>query len=366
VGCMGFRMSAISSRYINTLLDNADTNYAEIRSHIATVLRLLISSEWNPCYPNVNAFLIACHNSFDPLGLRAARHLHRIEDFAEKLPKWKAERLAPPRVGQSQYDKVSLSLLTWIWTEGHGPNASSIFPYVLPFLPEILRMTELSDNPDLQMYSSAVLFVISAVTPPREFIAKVADALIYTIKSSSSWKIRLNGLPVLMVFFYKNLNSFTVESAANLTDVVIECLSDENVEVREMAAKILSGLLRCSQRQSIIPLRNRFVADVRRHKLPRRQDAGYAESLRALHSAILGICALVESFPYSVESWMPPLTEVLAPHASDPPPISTTIRKCASEFKKTHQDTWHEDQQAFDEDQSQALSNMLVGTSYYA
>ncbi len=60
-----------------------------------------------------------------------------------------------------------------------------------------------------------------------------------------------------MVFFYKNLNSFTVESAANLTDVVIECLSDENVEVREMAAKILSGLLRCSQRQSIIPLRVR-------------------------------------------------------------------------------------------------------------
>ena len=73
-----------------------------------------------------------------------------------------------------------------------------------------------------------------------------------------SWKIRLNGLPVLMVFFYKNLISFTEESASNLTDVVVQCLSDENVEVREMAAKILSGLLRCSQRQSIIPLRVRI------------------------------------------------------------------------------------------------------------
>jgi hypothetical protein len=28
---------------------------------------------------------------------------------------------------------------------------------------------------------------------------------------------------------------------------------------------------------------------------------------------------------------------VLATHATDPPPISTTIRKCTSEFKKTHQ-----------------------------
>lgn len=62
-----------------------------------------------------------------------------------------------------------------------------------------------------------------------------------------------------MVFFYKNLISFTEESASNITDVVIECLSDENVEVREMAAKILSGLLRCSQRQSIIPLRVRIL-----------------------------------------------------------------------------------------------------------
>lgn len=84
---MSFRMSAISSRYINTLLDNADTNYAEvrsfsfrrtrvliyfpqIRSHLATVLRLLVSSEWNPWYPSVSAFLTACQSKFDPLGLR--------------------------------------------------------------------------------------------------------------------------------------------------------------------------------------------------------------------------------------------------------------------------------------------------------
>lgn len=97
---------------------------------------------------------------------------------------------------------------------------------------------------------------------------------------------------------------------------------------------------------------DRFVKLARRTKLPSRKDPKYAESLRTVHSSILGICALIESFPYSVESWMPPLTEgscvlgcghrpdadhrfpVLANHATDPPPISTTIRKCASEFKK--------------------------------
>lgn len=47
----------------------------------------------------------------------------------------------------------------------------------------------------------------------------------------------------------------------------------------------------------------------RKTKLPPRTANNYAESLRALHSAILGLCALIECFPYSVEPWMPPLTE---------------------------------------------------------
>ena len=42
-----------------------------------------------------------------------------------------------------------------------------------------------------------------------------------------------------------------------MMDVLLDCLSDENVEVREMASQMLSGVVRCSQRQSIIPLRVR-------------------------------------------------------------------------------------------------------------
>lgn len=111
-----------------------------------------------------------------------------------------------------------------------------------------------------------------------------------------------------------------------MMDVLLDCLSDENVEVREMASQMLSGVVRCSQRQSIIPLRvrlhaypltgvliprtqNRFIELARTTKLPPRRDVAYQESLRTLHSAILGICALIESFPYSVETWMPPLTD---------------------------------------------------------
>ena len=51
--------------------------------------------------------------------------------------------------------------------------------------PEILAMTEMNDNPELQMYSSAVLYVLSAVTPPEEYVEVVADSFINTIKAAT-------------------------------------------------------------------------------------------------------------------------------------------------------------------------------------
>jgi len=139
------------------------------------------------------------------------------------------------------------------------------------------------------------------------------------------------------------------------------------VEVREMAATTLSGILRLSPRRSVLQLRDRFVRLLKNSNLLDRKSPAYNSALRQRHAAILGICALVDSYPYTVERWMPDLlTSVLAEHTYDPIPISTTVRKCASNFKKTHQDTWHEDSKRFTDSQLTALSTLLTGSSYYA
>jgi hypothetical protein len=71
------------------------------------------------------------------------------------------------------------------------------------------------------------------------------------------------------------------------------------------------------------------------------------------------------AYPYNVPSWCPALiADVLSLHAYDPVPISTTVRKCASSFKESHQDTWAEDSLRFDEDQLSALTSLLAGSSY--
>lgn len=115
----------------------------------------------------------------------------------------------------------------------------------------------------------------------------------------------------------------------------------------------------------IASTQDRFVRLAKNSRIPGRQDPTYANAIRQRHAAILGICALVESYPYSIERWLPPLlTSVLVEYTYDPIPISTTVRKCASNFKKTHQDTWHEDSKKFTEDQLAALSTLLTGSSY--
>ena len=40
---------------------------------------------------------------------RQARYEVQLTEIIKQLPKWKQERLPPPRVSQSQYDKVGLT-----------------------------------------------------------------------------------------------------------------------------------------------------------------------------------------------------------------------------------------------------------------
>ena len=54
-------------------------------------------------------------------------------------------------------------------------------------------MSELNDSSELQTYSSAVLYVLSAVTPPPEYVEVIADNFINAIKSSTV------GIPLALV-----------------------------------------------------------------------------------------------------------------------------------------------------------------------
>ncbi|KAI0067819.1 hypothetical protein BV25DRAFT_1794335 [Artomyces pyxidatus] len=346
------------------------SEHDEVRAYISELLAFAdkVKRKPTPTVPIAEVFVRECRTTpldGDIFGMRGNYHKIRVAELVERFPVWREERLPGARAFQSTYDKVGTTVCRWLFQTVHDTNAISVFDYVLPLMPELFRFTEVNDNDELLSRARTLLVRMCGVTPPRSLISPILSAIFDTIQNSPSWKVRLQALPLVQVFYFRQVPLMTDAMITEILEVLCKCLDDEVVEVREMAATTLSGVLRLSPRRSQLTLKDRFVRLLRRSPIPNRQSPTYNAAIRQRHAAILGIVALVDSYPYTVERWMPELlTNVLAEHTYDPIPISTTVRKCASNFKKTHQDTWHEDSKRFTEDQLAALSTLLTGSSY--
>jgi proteasome activator subunit 4 len=106
-------------------------------------------------------------------------------------------------------------------------------------------------------------------------------------------------------------------------------------------------------------------------KLPKRQrgqesSSEFQDLLIKRHGTVLILSALVLAFPYDIIDWMPNVLVAISRCASDPSPVGAEVSKTFSEFRRTHQDNWHEDKLKFTEDQLYDLSDLLVSSSYYA
>ena len=65
------------------------------------------------------------------------------------------------------------------------------FTYSVLFSPEIIKMTELNDNPELSALSSGILLMLSSITPPRGYIELILNEMIISIMSSLVSFIRI-------------------------------------------------------------------------------------------------------------------------------------------------------------------------------
>lgn len=347
------------------------SEHDDVRSSVADLMSYCGGVKWRPRHSpaNVETFVRACQTmpiDHDIMGIRGTYHAGRVAELAENFKKWREERLPGVHAFQSTYDRVGNAVCHWLYLSLHQPEAMSTFDYILPLLPEIFRFTEINDNEDLANLARTLLIRMCGVTPPRQLLSPLMDAVFEAIQKSPLWKVRLTALPVLQVLYFRLLPLVSEGKLLQILDVLCKCLDDEVVEVREMVGRTLSGILRLSPRQSVAELKTRFVNLAKKSHLPDRTSPLYNLALRQRHAAIIGICALIDSFPYTIEKWMPELlTTVMLEHVHDPIPISSTIHRCASDFRKTHQDTWHEDSRRFNEEQLGALSTLLTGSSYY-
>ncbi|KAH7923993.1 hypothetical protein BV22DRAFT_1196262 [Leucogyrophana mollusca] len=369
---MGWKFSAWVDGSLERFWPELHSEHDDVRAHVGEMLAFCTKIKWQPkpSVPLAEVFVKECRTSsvdHDIMGIRGTFFIDRVHELVANFETWREERLPGVRAFQSTYDRVGIAVCRWLFSMIHDTQAMGAFDYILPLLPELFRFTEVSDNEELARRANTLLVRMCGVTPPRSLIGSLLEATFTAIQKSSSWKVRLKALPILQVLYFRQLPLISEAKVVEILDVLCKSLDDEVVEVREMVGTTLSGILRLSPRRSVITLKDRFVKLAKKSPIPDRNSPVYNAAIRQRHAAIIGICALIDSFPYTIEKWMPALlTTVMLEHAYDPIPISTTIHKCASNFRKTHQDTWHEDSRRFTDDQLAALSTLLTGSSYYA
>ncbi|CAK5017318.1 unnamed protein product [Meloidogyne enterolobii] len=177
-----------------------------------------------------------------------------------------------------------------------------------------------------------------------------------TIQEKGSWKAKITLLRFLQVFIFTNLFILRAKTGTFdfLQSLLLKLLVDVRFEVREASAETLSGLVRAG----IISVDEQLV------KSAETLASSPKQSIER-HSGVLALASIVLAFPYSVPSFLPKVLMHLCKHATEPQPIYGTVKRALSEFKRTHQDEWHEHKLEFTEDQLQILTDLIVSPTYY-
>ncbi|XP_071454240.1 proteasome activator complex subunit 4-like [Hetaerina americana] len=245
------------------------------------------------------------------------------------------------------------------------------------FFPLICQMESYDVDEDLVSTCTVTLAHLShSLVLPS--LVPVALSSIRQVAQCSSWWARSTVLDYLQVLVFHNMATVMSEDSwvEEVTNLVLEPLEDERVEVREKAAQVLGGLLHCgfvASKETLLELFKKKCTT----KLVRlnKRDGGAgskgsaekaSSAILLRHSGILGLCAFINAHPYDVPEFLPDIFLILGNHLSDPQPIPSTIRKTLCDFKRTHQDNWLEHQEKFSEEQLTVLTEMIVPPSYYA
>ncbi|KAM4771368.1 proteasome activator complex subunit 4 [Rhinophrynus dorsalis] len=277
---------------------------------------------------------------------------------------------------RTQGIKLMKTILKWIMASA-GRSFCSAVPEQIQLLPLLFKIAPVeNDNnyDELKRDAKMCLSLMSQGLLYPEQVPLVLDVLKQTAKSNS-WHARYTVLTYVQTMVFYNLFIFlhNKDTVQSIRWLVLQLMADEQLEVREMAATTLSGLLQCNFLSMDDSMQAHFE-QLCKTRLPkkRKRDLGLAVDtipsgdLVKRHAGVLGLSACILSSPYDVPTWMPQLLMDLSAHLNDPQPIEMTVKKTLSNFRRTHHDNWQEHKQQFTDDQLVVLTDLLVSPCYYA
>jgi hypothetical protein len=123
--------------------------------------------------------------------------------------------------------------------------------------PRVLDMADYEDK-DLQD-SAKVIFSLMAYSSlnSRHLVRELMSSILRVIADPKpTWHIKTRALAIVQVLYFSNLFLLGQALAKDVLRAVADLLEESpSVEVRTLASATLSGLVRCSQRDSIESLK---------------------------------------------------------------------------------------------------------------
>nr|XP_019938778.1 PREDICTED: proteasome activator complex subunit 4B-like [Paralichthys olivaceus] len=269
---------------------------------------------------------------------------------------------------RTQAVKLLKTVLKWLMASA-GRTFTTPVQQQLQLLPLLFKIApvEIDESYDeMKQDARTCLSLMSQGLLYPEHIPLVLAAL-EEMAGSRSWHARFSVLTYLQIMVFYNL--FTLLSVPaevlRIQKLVMQLLLDEQLEVRDMAATTLSGLLQCQFFPLDLSLQTQLQT-LSQTRLPKARGELASTDLVRRHAGVLGLSACILSSPYDVPDWMPQVLMDLSDHLNDPQPIEMTVKKTLSEFRRTHHDNWQEHRQCFTDDQLLVLTDLLVSPCYYA
>jgi hypothetical protein len=363
--------------------DNFNHPYKYVRESIALNINEIIKSKWHVGEWNAETILKK-YSVLEKGGLNEITNFNPMtpemkelfDNFDKKMVEWKDEKCDNSNqvISGSNYANAGKTFFTWMFNSIRSLQPHILYPYVNKMVATSINILNYEDT-ELQTFNNTILNMYSQIIYPQSMVEDSINQLLDTISTTTSWHIKMRILPVLQVYFFKHLFYISSELKDKIIQLLAQTLQDSRIEVRQLANETLSGIIRCSSRESIEQLKNYFEG-LLKEKLPKKTKNCTIKDLKAKpeynkilikrHAGVLGLSSLVQAFPYDIPNWLPEVLCSIALCINNPSPIHSTVKKTYADFKRTHQDTWHEDIQKFTEDQLSILTDLLISPSYYA
>ncbi|XP_055375207.1 proteasome activator complex subunit 4-like [Condylostylus longicornis] len=354
-----WRMSSYSHRLLECLKPYLKHPFQNVRNRLGSLLINIFESDIQ--FPNGNPPICPLVKDMIDSILKDLKLLNDSTFQPNESDEFKAEIC------------LYKTVCTWI-TGNISRNINSNKLSYFDLLPVACRYESYENDIELAEVSTVFLGMISQAITQPEIIESALNKM-NEVSLSNSWNARLAVIDALQVLVFHNLmialnNDKVIQK---IEHIVLTLLEDNHISVREKAAEVLGGLLHCSFLTNVDELIKRFSKKCRfKATKPENNSSrvnGLQEnsSLKVRHSGVLGLCAFISAFPYTIPDFIPNIFDLLSKNINDAQPIPSTIRKVISDFKRTHcnDSDWASNKEKFSEDQLCFLSDLTVPPSYY-